>query len=173
MKKVDNIILIGFMGSGKTTVGKLLAKNLAFDFLDTDEMIEAEEAMTVQHIFSTHGEEKFRELETSLLLSISNSLENSVLSTGGGMPIKEINIKLLKAMGKIIYLRTSIDTIIDRVSGDTNRPLLKGNNLKESVERLLDSRLTYYEDAADIIIDTDGFEVKEIVDKILMTLKDK
>ena len=167
MTRADNLILIGFMGSGKTSVGKLLAKELGYQFGDTDDMIEAQEGMTVGKIFSRHGEELFRDLETTLLLAINSSLRKTVLSTGGGMPINDRNIKLLRNMGQVIYLRASQATIIERVSGDTKRPLLKGNNLKETVEKLLTPRILYYERAADIIIDTDDFLVKDIVEKIL------
>lgn len=165
--KRKNIILIGFMGSGKSSVGRLLSKKLNYEFLDTDEMIESLEDMTIQKIFQLHGEKFFRDLETKLLLSIKDGLKRSVLSTGGGMPICETNRKLLKNMGQVVYLRTSQNTIIDRLSGDNTRPLLKEGNLKERVERLLNDRDPYYEEGADIIIDTDNKSIDEIVKEIM------
>lgn len=165
MKK-SNIILIGFMGSGKTSVGKLLSKQLNFDFKDTDEMIETLEYTTIKDIFKKHGEEFFRDLETTLLLSIKDTMKRTVLSTGGGMPIRERNRKLLKEMGQVVYLKTSASTVVERVSKDNTRPLLKTGDLNETVERLLNKRIPYYEEAADIIIETDNKTVEAIVNEI-------
>lgn len=167
MKKKDNIILIGFMGSGKTSVGKSLANTIDYIFRDTDDMIESKQNMAISKIFEDHGEEHFRDLETDLLLSLKDNLTKTVLSTGGGMPIRDTNVKLLGHMGKIIYLRASQSTIIERVSRDATRPLLKGGDLKESVERLLSQRASIYKHSADIIIDTDNLTIGNIVDKIL------
>jgi shikimate kinase len=166
MKRPDNIILIGFMGSGKSSVGKLLAKQLNYNYNDTDEMIEVREGIIINEIFSRYGEKYFRELETTLLLSLKNTLEKTVLSTGGGMPIIESNTKLLSMMGQVIYLRTSQSNIINRLSADTTRPLLKGENLKDKVEHLLTQRNSKYEEAADIIIDTDDKSIEDIVREI-------
>jgi len=169
--KVENIILIGFMGSGKTSAGRLLAERLHYDFKDTDDMIGVLENTTIANIFRLHGEDYFRELETNLLLSIKDSMKRTVLSTGGGMPIRERNRKLLKEMGHVVFLRASCDTIIKRVSGDTSRPILKKGNLNETVERLLAVRTPYYEEAADVIIDTDNKSIYRIVDEIIEIIK--
>lgn len=166
MKRSDNIILIGFMGSGKSSVGKLLAKHLNYHFHDTDEMIEAREGITIRKIFSRYGEDFFRDLETTLLLSLKYALEKTVLSTGGGMPIAEMNAKILHTMGQVVYLRTSKSTILNRLSADTTRPLLKGESMKDSVEKLLSERTSIYESVADIIIDTDDKSIEEIVKEI-------
>lgn len=173
MKREDNIILIGFMGSGKTSVGKLLASTINYEFRDTDDMIEAKENLAISKIFDDNGEKYFRDLETDLLLSLKDKMTKTVLSTGGGMPIKDINVKILGYMGQVIYLRASQRSIIKRVSGDTTRPLLKGDNLKESVDRLLSQRTSSYEHAADIIIDTDDLIIEDIVDEILKALDHK
>lgn len=165
--KGSNIVLIGFMGSGKSSVGRLLSKRLGYQLKDTDDMIEAQEGMTVQEIFKQDGEEVFRDLETALLLSIEKTLEKTVLSTGGGMPIRDKNYTLLGMMGQVVYLRASETTIIDRLSKDTTRPLLKGENLKDRVEQLLLQRTSVYEKAADIIIDTDNKTIDEIVKEII------
>ncbi len=163
----DNIILIGFMGSGKTSVGNKLAESIGYDFKDTDELIVSDEGIEIQEIFLNHGEEMFRNIESRLLLSIVDTLERTVLSTGGGMPLRDKNVKLLRVMGQVIYLRASKNTIIDRLSEDTTRPLLKGENPQEKVEKLLSERDPIYEKAADIIIDTDGKNIDDIVKEIL------
>ena len=124
--------------------------------------------MEIQEIFKKYGEERFRDLESSLLLSMIDNLDRTVLSTGGGMPVRESNVKLLHAMGKIIYLRSSQNAIVNRLSGDTTRPLLEGGNLEEKVEKLLHARAPIYEKAADIIIDTDGKSIDDIVKEIII-----
>lgn len=166
----ENIILVGFMGSGKTSVGKLLSKRLNFEFKDTDEMIETLENNTINEIFRLHGERYFRDLETALLLSIKDTLKRTVLSTGGGMPVRESNRKLLKEIGHVVFLRTSVGTIAERLTGDKTRPLLKNGNLNETVEKLLAERTAYYEEAADIIVDTDNKSVEDIVNEILSSV---
>lgn len=163
----NNIILIGFMGSGKTSVGRQLADRMGYLFKDTDEMISAKENMDIQGIFHSYGEEYFRGLETSLLETIMDNIDRTVLATGGGIPIRDRNVKLLHIMGHVIYLRTSRSTIVDRLSGDTSRPLLKGKNLSTKVESLLSSRASIYERAADIIIDTDDKSIDDIIKEIL------
>lgn len=166
MMKGNNIILIGFMGSGKTSVGRLLSGRLGYEFKDTDEMIEAMEDTTINDIFRQHGEDFFRDLETTLLLSIKDSLKKTVLSTGGGMPVREINRELLKEIGQVVFLRTAFDTIVKRVSGDTTRPLLNKGNIYDTVGRLLAERTPYYEKAADVIVDTDNKTIDEIATEI-------
>lgn len=164
--KGSNIILIGFMGSGKSNVGRRLAEKLGYHFQDTDEIIVLREGMEVQEIFSRHGEKFFRNLESRLLMSIMDTLKRTVLATGGGMPILDKNVSLLSDMGQVVYLRASQRTIIDRLLGDSTRPLLKGENLEGKVEDLLAHRSSIYESAADIIIDTDHKSIDEIVDEI-------
>lgn len=163
----NNIILIGFMGSGKTSVGRQLANSIGYHFKDTDDLIVAKEGMEIPEIFQKYGEALFRNLETTLLLTIIDDLNKTVLSTGGGIPIRDRNVNLLRMMGHVIYLRTSNSTIVKRLSGDTSRPLLMGENLSERVETLLASRAPIYEEAADIIIDTDDKTVDYIVNEIL------
>jgi shikimate kinase len=162
----NNIILIGFMGSGKTSVGRLLADRTGYYFKDTDELIVDKEGREIEEIFHTHGEDYFRNLETELLETVMDDLDKTVLSTGGGIPVRDRNVNLLRKMGHIIYLRTSTSTIIKRLAGDTSRPLLQGDNPSEKVERLLSSRVPIYERAADIIIDTDDKSKAQIVNEI-------
>ena len=101
---MDNLILIGFMGAGKTTVGKLLAREKGLQFVDTDDRIVAEQKQSIPDIFSKYGESFFRDLETDLLRRMKEDTRHSVISVGGGMPVREENRKLLRALGCVIYL---------------------------------------------------------------------
>ena len=117
---MSNIVLMGFMGAGKTTIGKELAKALGYEFIDTDERIEREQGRKISDIFSEDGEEVFRQMETDLLKNLQNSEDKFVLSIGGGMPVREENRSLLRSLGTVVYLKTSKEEILRRVSGDTN-----------------------------------------------------
>jgi shikimate kinase len=162
-----NIILIGFMGSGKTTVGKRLAERLSYQFSDTDQLLEQRAGDTISHIFTVRGEEYFRNLETDFLKEISRSLNQTVLSTGGGLPLREQNSGLLKEMGYVVFLNASKETTLKRLNGDTSRPLLMGDELDRKVERLLSKRTPIYEAAAQKIIATDDKTIDEIVAYIM------
>lgn len=167
MMKGNNIILTGFMGSGKTSVGRLLAGRINYDFKDTDEMIETMEDTTIKEIFRIYGEGYFRDLETKLLLSVKDSLKETVLSTGGGMPIRPENRKILKEIGHVVFLRASSATVINRLSGDRTRPLLMNGSISETVEKMLAERTPYYIEAADVIIDTDNKSIDDIAGEII------
>jgi len=163
----QNIILIGYMGSGKTSVGERLAKMLSYQFRDADQMLERKAGDTINHIFAVHGEEYFRNMETELLKELVGTLENTILSTGGGMPLREENAKLLKELGYVVYLKASKETTIQRLKGDTTRPLLQGDDLEKKVERMLEVRTPIYERAAHIIITTDGRSLDELANEIM------
>lgn len=172
--KPVRIILVGFMGSGKTTVGKGLAKELHIPFLDTDDMIEKEEGRSISDIFAQDGQEYFRVAETALLrrLSEDESMGPFVLSCGGGIVLREENRTLLKKIGPVILLSCSLDTYEKRLSGDTVRPNLRGEGtLREKISRLLSEREESYRDASDVVIqndyDTPLSEIYESVKKIL------
>ncbi|MBP3818059.1 MAG: shikimate dehydrogenase [Butyrivibrio sp.] len=167
----SNIVLEGFMGSGKSTVSELLSEELMLELIDTDEVIEDTEGRTINEIFETEGEASFREMETDLLEAIdSDHWREFVISLGGGMPVKEENRELLRKIGKVVYLRAKPETIFERVKDDDKRPLLKTENPLAKIEELLEKRAAFYEDVADMIIDTDGkspLEItKEIIDKL-------
>lgn len=162
-----NIILIGFMGSGKTCVGERLAQRLSYHFCDTDQMIERKTGDTINHIFEAHGEEYFRNLETELLKDMIPRTNQSVISTGGGLPIREVNARLLKEMGYVVYLKASRQTTINRLRGDSTRPLLKGEELEQKVDRMLKVRTPIYEQAAHKIIATDDKSIDDIVHFIM------
>ena len=162
----NNLILIGFMGSGKSSFGKWISENHNKRLIDTDEVIVAEEGRTINSIFEENGEEYFRDLETRLLIKIKNEYKNCVIAVGGGMPIREINQKEMKEIGKVIYLRTSIEELLCRLENDTTRPLLKEavdrKTLYQKIESLMNKRKNIYESIADKIIDTDGKTYEEI-----------
>lgn len=167
----SNIVLEGFMGSGKSTVSELLSEELMLELIDTDEVIEDTEGRTINEIFETEGEASFREMETDLLEAIdSDHWREFVISLGGGMPVKEENRELLRKIGKVVYLRAKPETIFERVKDDDKRPLLKTEDPLAKIKELLEKRAAFYEDVADMIIDTDGKTpseiTKEIIDKL-------
>lgn len=161
-----NIVLIGFMGSGKTSVGKGLAKELSFNFIDTDLSIEEENQTSINNIFGKYGEVYFRDLETKKLVSLKEKAQDTIISTGGGIILREKNIDLLKEIGIVIYLKTSATTIVNRLKYDNTRPLLAGNNKEEKVNEILGFRESIYEKAADYIIDTNNKTISQIIDEI-------
>ena len=162
--KNGNIILIGFMGSGKTSFGRYLNHNRNFGFIDTDEFIEKQEGRSINEIFSTDGEEAFRDMDSKLIKLLSL---DTVIGVGGGLPIREENGKLLKQLGTVIYLRASVDTLVSRLSGDTKRPLLKGGDLREKIQTLMAKRADIYEERADIIVDTDDCTLQSLYERLM------
>ena len=163
-----NIILEGFMGSGKSTISEILADKLSLEVIDTDKVIEETEDRSINQIFEEDGEEAFRNMETELLETISGDhWREFVISTGGGMPLREQNAKLLKLCGKVIYLKASPEAVYERLKGDTSRPLLRSEDPLSRIKELLYNRQPMYEDSADIIIDTDGKRPEMIADEII------
>ena len=158
---------MGFMGAGKTTIGKKLAKALEYEFIDTDEWIEKEQGRKISNIFAEDGEVVFRDMETDLLKRLQNSEEKFVLSVGGGMPVREENRALLRNLGIVIYLKTSKEEIIRRVSGDKNRPLLQGGDLEEKVTNLMNARAQIYVETAHMEVITDRKNPSEVVENIM------
>ncbi len=161
------IILIGYMGAGKTTVGRLLAEQLSYSFLDTDGMIEAQERRSIRTIFEMDGEERFRDMETALLEKLlEENLEDVVLSVGGGLPVRDKNRELLKKLGTVVYLSAQKETIVERVAGSEDRPLLQGQHMSEKVEQMLEIRDPLYRQAAFAVVKTDGRAVQQIAQEI-------
>ena len=160
-----NIILTGFMGSGKTAVGKRLAKRLGYTSLDTDLLIEEKTGKSISDIFSKDGEDYFRDIETLILTELTG-INDHVIATGGGIVTRKENIRRLRELGFIIWLKASPETIFKRVSTKTHRPLLKVDNPLEQIKRLMSQREQSYSEA-DLTIDTDGLEVDETVDIII------
>lgn len=163
---MHNIFLIGFMGVGKSTIAKLLAKELQAELVEMDETIEAEAGMSINEIFEKFGEQYFRDLETALIDRVSKN-GGAVVSCGGGAVLRPENVDLMKQSGKIIFLSATPETIYERVKNSTNRPLLNGNMNVEYIKGLMERRREAYENAADVIISTDGKWKMEIVGEIL------
>lgn len=164
MKK--NVILIGFMGAGKTSVGYHLAKRLGYQQIDTDEIIEKKSGMKISDIFEQKGEEYFRQLETTTLKELKQTMNEKVISTGGGLPLWEENASILKEMGFVVYLSTSERTVMERLKGDRKRPLLQGEHPEEKIRKLLEYRRPLYEIAAHMRIDADDKSFDQIVTEI-------
>lgn len=163
----NNIILIGFMGSGKSTVGKELAKQMEYPFSDTDTVIETNANTTISNIFAQNGEEYFRNLETKTLEEMVEKTEKSVIATGGGLPLRECNAKLLQELGLVVYLKVRKETVLKRLKGDKTRPILAGDNVDEKVEKLLEFREPLYEIAAHLEVVVDDKTVADITEEII------
>ena len=155
------------MGAGKTTIGKKLANALKYEFIDTDEWIEKEQGRKISDIFAEDGEAVFRDMETDLLKRLQGREEKFVLSIGGGMPVREENRALLRNLGIVIYLKTSKEEIIRRVSGNKNRPLLQGGDLEEKVTNLMNAREQIYVETAHVEVITDRKNPSEVVENIM------
>ncbi|MBQ6805990.1 MAG: shikimate kinase [Lachnospiraceae bacterium] len=167
-----NVILIGFMGCGKSTVGIKLSYRLRRSLLDTDKIIEKEENRTISDIFVTDGEGYFRDLETQCLKKLIQTEKNQIISVGGGLPIRKENHTLLKELGTVVYLRAKPETIYERLKHDTTRPLLQGENPQEKIRTLMGQRAAIYEKTADVIIDVDVKDFDTILDEIVEKLKE-
>lgn len=161
----DNIVLIGFMGCGKSTVSEMLHERYGMRVIDTDELIAKREGMSIPEIFETHGEAYFREAETKLLKELQEQ-KNTVISCGGGTAMREENVAEMKKIGKVVLLTASPETIYERVKDQHNRPLLENNKSVAFIAELMEKRREKYENAADIILSTDGKSVFEICEEI-------
>ncbi len=162
---MKNIVLTGFMGTGKTEVGRLIAKSLGYTFVDADTEIELQEKMPITEIFKRFGEPYFRDIESQVIKKLSE-MEKVVISTGGGAVLREENIKNLRKKGIIICLQATPETIYERTKQDTSRPLLQVENPLQRIKELLEIRQPYYE-KADIMIDTDNKTPEEIAQEII------
>lgn len=165
----QNIFLVGLMGAGKTTVGRLLAKRLGMRFVDSDHEIEARTGATISWIFEIEGEESFRRREVETIRDLTGR-SGVVLATGGGAVIHPENRKHLKARGTVIYLRASVNNILQRTMHDKSRPLLQTENRKEKLEELARQRDPLYREVADIIVDTGRPNVHSMVQSIMAQL---
>lgn len=162
----ENMILIGFMGAGKTSVGKAYAKRYGIPLLDTDQLIEQEAGMTISRIFAEKGEAAFRTAETAVLQRLLAETDHAVISVGGGLPLLAANREILKQLGNVVFLRVRKETVLKRLAGDTTRPLLMGDHVEEKVQELLAYRNPLYEQAAHVTVDVDGKTLRQIVDEI-------
>ncbi len=159
-----NIVLTGFMGTGKTSVGTRLAKDLGYAFVDTDELIEADQKITITEIFSTFGEPYFRDVEARLIRQVLEG-EKQVVSTGGGAVIRDENREAFRKGGLTICLEARAEVIYDRIRHETHRPLLHAPDPLAKIKELLAARDRYYRQA-DIVIDTSDKTVEDVLNEI-------
>jgi shikimate kinase len=167
---MKNIILTGFMGTGKTEVGKELSRLLNMKLIDVDTEIEKSKNMTINEIFKQFGESRFREIETEMIRKLSED-KNSVISTGGGAVLKQENMDLLRSNGVIVCLMATPETVLNRTSNNSDRPLLQVENPFKRIKELLDFRKPFYE-RADLMIDTEGKTPLQIAAEIIERIKD-
>ncbi len=165
-----NLVLIGFMGAGKTTMSDYFGTMFAMDAVEMDEIIERREGMTIPDIFEVHGEEYFRDCETRLLIELQ-SRRNAVISCGGGVPMRDRNVAEMKKNGRVILLTAKPETILERVKDDHSRPILENNKSVGFIRSLMEKRREKYEAAADIIVETDGKSVQQIGEEIILQLR--
>lgn len=170
MKQKKNVILIGFMGCGKTTVGLKLSYKLRMPVEDTDKFIEQREGRSISKIFAEDGEAYFRDLETKTLEQFRDRNYTRIISVGGGTPVNPVNRELMKQCGTVVYLRVKPETVYERLKGDTTRPLLQCEDPLTKIRTLLEARKEAYEDAADIIIDADDKNMEEVLAELTAQL---
>ena len=164
-----NIVLIGFMGAGKTTISNYLSTMFAMDIVEMDEIIAEREGMSISDIFEVHGEQYFRDAETNLLIEMQ-SRKNVVISCGGGTPLRECNVAEMKKNGKVVLLTADPQIILDRVKDSHDRPLIENNKNVEFIRDLMEKRRAKYEAAADIVIVTDHKTELEICEELVQSL---
>ena len=158
------------MGAGKSTVGKALARQLGWEFVDTDHVIEQATGVSIPTIFEIEGEEGFRKRETQTLATLLEKPQ-CVLATGGGIVINPQNRAMLKALGDVVYLKASVQDLVERTKLDKNRPLLQDPNPEKKLEDLLRVRRPMYQECADLVVETGRQPVSQIVHKICKALK--
>ena len=162
----QNIVLIGFMGSGKSSVGRRIASRLGFQFVDTDAMLVEREGCEIAEIFAREGEARFRDLESAVLEALATRT-GCVISTGGGVILREKNRALLRQLGLVVWLTASEDAIFARVSRTNKRPLLQTANPRATVTELFAARRPLYEAAAQFTLDTTTFSHAQAADAVI------
>ena len=164
-----NIVLIGFMGVGKSTISEFLKTSFAMEVIEMDQIIAEREGMSIPDIFEVHGEQYFRDLETNLLIEMQ-SRKNVVISCGGGTPLRECNVVEMKKNGRVVLLTASPETIFDRVKDSHDRPVIENNKNVPFIADLMEKRRAKYEAAADIVINTDGKSIIEVCEELVQKL---
>lgn len=165
-----NIALYGFMGVGKTTVGRLLAERLGYGFVDMDIEIEKDTGMSISDIFRIHGEPRFRQLEAELVQELVKR-DRLVIACGGGVVADQLKAETLKGSSRMVYLTASLDEIVKRTSADNSRPLLDVESPAEKASSLYEARKPIYTRYADVTVDTTDKTPVEVVEAILEELK--
>ena len=166
----NNIFLVGLMGSGKTTIGRSLAKKLNLRFVDADQEIEARTGASITLIFEIEGEASFRQREADVIRDLT-AQQGIVLATGGGAILNETSRQFLRERGTVVYLRASVASILQRTSHDKNRPLLQTPDPKAKIEEISRQRSPLYQEVAHIIIETGRPNVHSVVQNILSLLE--
>lgn len=161
-----NYVLIGFMGCGKSSIGRFM-ESKGYKLIDTDKYIEEKENRSVREIFDRDGEAYFRNLETDTVKELAErKLEGYVIAVGGGLPMREANRNYLHKIGTVVYLKATAETLEKRLSGDRSRPLLKGGNIRGKIMDLMHERAATYEETSDIEVDTDGMSYEKVYNMI-------
>ncbi|MCK5685680.1 shikimate kinase [bacterium] len=168
-RKPKNVILLGFMGSGKSTVGRLLSRKLGFHFVDIDKQVEKNNDSTVEEIFNEKGQEFFQK-EEHLVVQDLSKMKARVIATGGGIIESADSMKLLLKMGVTVYLKATVQEIYSRTTNSRTRPLLNVENRREVIEQMLSEQDKKFEEYSDIVIYTDDRSVLEICEEILENL---
>lgn len=169
--KKQNIVLIGFMGTGKSTVSDYLSNKFAMEIVEMDQVIAKREQMSIPDIFAAHGEEYFRDLETRLLVELQ-SQKNTVISCGGGVALRERNVAEMKKNGCVVLLTASPKTVYERVKDSDDRPVLSGRKNIKGISELMEQRREKYEAAADIVINTDNKTVIQVCEELVNRLRE-
>ncbi len=169
---MKNIYLIGFMGTGKSAVGSVLAEQLGMACVEMDRQIETQQNMTITEIFERYGEAYFRDLETEFL-RMQGSGRPVVVSCGGGSVLREENAALMRERGSIVLLTARPETVYERVKRSTNRPVLNGHMSVSDIGELMEKRRVCYEEVADLRVATDGRSVREICEEIQKRMAEK
>ncbi|PPK49873.1 shikimate kinase AroK [Marinobacter persicus] len=172
MSLPKRVVLVGPMGAGKSTIGRMLAKELGYRFLDSDRIIEERCGANIPWIFDVEGESGFRERETAMLKELSEE-PGTVLATGGGAVMRSENHALLKSDAMVVYLRASIDQQIERTRKDRNRPLLQNDNPEAVLRKLFALRDPIYTELADIVMHTDRKSPRLVVRQLVNRLNPK
>lgn len=164
-----NIVLIGFMGAGKSTIADYLSTMFDMKLVEMDQEISDREEMSIPDIFATYGEEYFRNLETELLRELQTG-RNCIISCGGGAALRSENVVEMKKNGRVVLLTASPETIYERVKDGNDRPLLNGNNSVEFIADMMEKRREKYEEAADIVVQTDDKTILQICEELITKL---
>ncbi len=166
----DNIVLIGFMGAGKSVCGRLLARRLGRCFVETDDMIVARDGRPIPEIFRQDGEERFRQLEAEAL-ELCALKSGDVIATGGGLPCRPGRLEALKALGPVVWLKGDVQALVARATRSGGRPMLAGRGPDE-LAALYREREPYYA-RADIVVETDGLGPDQVVHRVVAALRER
>ena len=165
---LKNLILVGFMGTGKSTIGRQLSKALGYPLIDTDARIVAQQKRAIADIFESEGEDHFRDLETETLRTLKNDkCHKRIIATGGGIVLREENRQLLRDLGFVVWLVAQPETILERTSRNRDRPLLQTQDPEQTIRLMLEQRDASYRESAHLILETTNLDFGEITTGII------